>query len=179
MGKATASTKKSLKKVFSSDNRLEIQRDRPDYSSVMESLEARYRKNLFFQKEKTARELKSVYDSKDRDLKNEVEALRMTLEKETEKLARASSSLYQQTKTAVSEKIEKPGNYHLGFFTAIFTLIRKVSQARKSIEESADWLQLYNQKSKKKGRFWDTYTGKRGGSKFLLSSEHYLTRSAG
>jgi hypothetical protein len=180
MGKATPTIKSSSKKTPLFDNHLEVQRDGIGYSaSTLEQLEARYRKNLLHQKEKITREVKSVYDSRDKELKSEVDSLRKVLKSEVEQLVEAGHDLHQQTTLATDQQIVNPGRYHVGFLLAVRTTIQKIIKARKSIEESSQWLQIHNQRGKKKGSFWNTFTSNKGGSKFLLSSEHYLTRSAG
>jgi len=47
---------------------------------------------------------------------------------------------------------------------------------RKKIEDAQIWLHASNKRAEKKN-FWSTY--KKHGSKFLLSPDHYLQRSAG
>lgn len=178
MGKATPVTKRDNKKSPLFDNRLELQRD--GYSvSALEKLEARYRRNLQQQKEKVAREIKSVYDSRDRELKSEIEALQKLIKSEVNQLVKASHNLHRQTSITISQPIANPGKYHIGFLKTIRTVIEKIIKARKNIDESSHWLEACNQKGRKKGLFWNTFTGKKAGSKFLLSPEHYLTRSAG
>jgi len=179
MGKVIPTIKSSSKKTPLFDNHLEVQRDRLGYSTALEQLEARYRKSLLHQKEKITREIKSVYDSRDRELKSEVDTLKSALKSETERLVESGYNLHRQTTLATDQQIVNPGEYHVSFLLAIKTAIQRIIKARKSIEESSQWLQLHNQKGKKKGTFWNTLNSKKGGSKFLLSSEHYLTRSAG
>jgi len=176
MGKTVPIIKNNPRKNPLSDNHSEVQRDRIGHSSsTLEALEARYRKNLFHQKEKVAREIMNVYDSRERNLKAEVQALK----EEIGQVIKAGQKLHHQAEIAVSQEIINPGVYHINFLSKIKFLIQKVVQSRKNIEESVEWLQTQNQRGKKKGKFWSTFTGNKGGSKFLLSSEHYLTRSAG
>lgn len=176
MGKTTPVIKGNFKKIPVSDNYLEIQRDtvgRP--LSTLEALEARYRKNLFHQKEKITREIKNVFDSRDRALRNEIQILK----EEIILTMQTGQKVSHEADIAVSQEIVNPGIYHIEFLSKIRSLIQKVIQARKNMENSAEWLQTQNQRGKKKGQFWSTFTSNKGGSKFLLSSEHYLTRSAG
>ena len=176
MGKAVPIIKSNPKKNPLSDNHLEVQRDPlGQTSSTLEALEAHYRKSLFHQKEKVEREIKNVYDSRERNLRADVQALK----EEIGQVIKASQKLHHQAEIAVSQEVVNPGIYHINFFSKIKFLIQKVIQSKKNIEESVEWLQAQNQRGKKKGKFWSTFTSNKGGSKFLLSSEHYLTRSAG
>ena len=155
MGKTTPVTKGSVKKNPASDNYLEMQRNsigRPLPS--LEALEARYRKSFFHQKEKISQEIKSVFDSRDRALKNEVRTLKeeIALTMQTEK------KISREVDIAVSQEIVSPGTYHVEFLSKIRSFIQKIIRARRNMENSTEWLQVQNHRGKKKGQFWSTFT---------------------
>src|SRR4030043_501414 len=55
-------------------------------------------------------------------------------------------------------------------------LLEFVKSFRKKIEESSVWLHATNKRAEKQN-YWSKF--KKHGGKFLLSADHYLTRSAG
>jgi len=117
----------------------------------------------------------AVRESKKREEK-EIRRLIVELQGEIKKLEKANGSLTKEVKKAAVQAVRsQPQKYTLSF---VKHLIKVVKSLRKRVEDAADWLQIWNQKQKKK-RFWDIFRSKRGGASYLLSSEHYLTRSAG
>ena len=68
-----------------------------------------------------------------------------------------------------------PGVYHIVFFEKLLDFIKTF---RRKIENADVWLQSSNKRAEKKN-FWGTFTSKKGGTKFLLSQEHYVARSTG
>lgn len=102
--------------------------------------------------------------------------LRMQLEvltNEVVSLAIQTQDLAQETRIAAIQAPVNPGIYHVLFFEKLISFIRSF---RKKIEEASVWLQASNKRAQKKG--W-VANYKKGGAKYLLSSEHYLSRSAG
>jgi len=88
-------------------------------------------------------------------------------------LAKTTQNLGEQVEVASMQAPIEPGVYHLVFFEKLLEFIKSF---RKKIEDSSIWLGAVNKRAEKKN-FWGTY--KKQGSKFFLSSEHYLQRSAG
>lgn len=102
--------------------------------------------------------------------------LRMQLEvltSEVINLATQTQSLAQETRIAAVQAPVEPGVYHVIFFEKLISFIRSF---RKKIEDAAIWLQASNKRAQKKG--WVS-NYKKGGAQYLLSNEHYLSRSAG
>ena len=92
---------------------------------------------------------------------------------EVQKLASETQGLAEETQVAAMQAPIEPGVYHIIFFEKLLEFIKSF---RKKVHEASTWLRASNQRANKKN-YWSKY--KKHGAKFLLSSEHYLTRSAG
>ena len=92
---------------------------------------------------------------------------------EVKALANSSSNLAEEVQIAAMQAPVEPGVYHLVFFEK---LIEFIKDFRKKIEDASVWLHATNKRAQKKN-YWTKY--KKHGGKFLLSADHYLTRSAG
>jgi hypothetical protein len=102
--------------------------------------------------------------------------LRIQLKAITEEVSRLSQStqeLAQEVNIAAMQAPVEPGIYHLIFFEKLLEFVKSF---RKKVEEASVWLCAANKRAQKKN-YWNTY--KKQGAKFLLSADHYLTRSAG
>lgn len=104
---------------------------------------------------------------------NELRIQLKVLMNEMSLLAESTQELAEETKIAVMQAPVEPGAYHLVFFEKIFEFIKSF---RKKINEASVWLHYSNGRAQKKG-YWASY--KKHGAKFLLSGEHYISRSAG
>lgn len=166
-------TNRSSKKI--SDNFIEALRKTNNLPGQQEALEKRRQQQFFYQAEQLRREEKELYSHRERELKLEVQ----TLQKEIKEALKAGQKVKKEIELAIEQSTAEPGAYHLAFLARLKSFVLKLIDIRKNMEESAEWLAAWNQRSKKKGFFWATFASKKGGSKFLLSSEHYLTRSAG
>ena len=82
--------------------------------------------------------------------------------------------LAQETKIAAMQAPVEPGVYHVIFFEKLIEFIKSFG---KKIEEAQVWLHAVNKRAQKKNAWGANY--KKHGAKYLLSSEHYLQRSAG
>lgn len=89
------------------------------------------------------------------------------------KLAGSTGNLATQTEIAMVEVPVNPGVYHVIFFEKVLEFLQSF---RKKIDQAATWLQSSNKRAEKKN-YWSMY--KKKGSSFLLSPDHYLSRSAG
>lgn len=92
---------------------------------------------------------------------------------ETLALAMSTQNLSQEIEISAIQAPANPGVYHLVFFKRLLDFIVSF---RKKIDEAGQWLHAVNSRAQKKN-FWSIY--KKHGSKFLLSPDHYLQRSAG
>ncbi len=89
------------------------------------------------------------------------------------KLAASTGNLATQTEIAMIEVPVNPGIYHVIFFEKVLEFLQSF---RKKIDEASVWLGSTNKRAEKKN-YWSMY--KKKGSSFLLSPNHYLSRSAG
>lgn len=118
---------------------------------------------------KLRKEEKIRVEKKSNELKIQLHALT----EEAMALAQTTKNLGKEVQVAAMQAPVEPGVYHVIFFEK---LIEFIQSFRKKIEESSIWLHATNKRAEKKN-FWARY--KKHGGKFLLSGEHYLTRSAG
>jgi hypothetical protein len=118
---------------------------------------------------KLAAEEKTYVQEKTNQLRIQLHAIM----EEVLALAKTTQNLGQQVEVATMQAPIEPGVYHIVFFEKLLEFIKSF---RKKIENTAVWLNATNSRAQKKN-FWGTY--KKQGSKFFLSSEHYLQRSAG
>ncbi len=100
-----------------------------------------------------------------------------SLQEEIKKLAKATSDLAseaQQAEVTAMQELPVVGTYHLSFFEK---LRKAIADLRLQIQESSLWLSSWNKKAKKKDYYWGQF--KKSGSKFLLSSDRYMSTQAG
>lgn len=109
-------------------------------------------------------------EKKGNELKLQLNAIR----EEILILATKTENLAEETQVAAFQAPVDPGIYHVIFFEKLLEFIKSF---RKKIDEAGVWLQALNTRSSKKNK-WGANV-KASGSKYLLSSEHYLQRSAG
>jgi hypothetical protein len=89
------------------------------------------------------------------------------------KLAASTGNLATQTEIAMVEVPVNPGVYHVIFFEKVLKFLQSF---RQKIDQASVWLGSTNKRAEKKN-YWSMY--KKKGSSFLLSPDHYLSRSAG
>ncbi len=89
------------------------------------------------------------------------------------KLAGSTGNLATQTEIAMVEVPVNPGVYHVIFFEKVLKFLQSF---RQKIDQASTWLEGTNKRAEKKN-YWSMY--KKKGSSFLLSPDHYLSRSAG
>jgi hypothetical protein len=104
---------------------------------------------------------------------NELRIQLKTLMEEVVVLADTTQDLGAEVKVAAMQAPVEPGIYHVIFFEKLLEFIRSF---RKNIEKASVWLHVSNKRAEKKN-YWARY--KKHGAKFLLSGEHYISRSAG
>lgn len=112
---------------------------------------------------------KRLSQEKMQELKIQLQAITV----EIGKLAGSTGNLATQTEIAMVEVPVNPGVYHVIFFEKVLEFLQSF---RKKIDQAATWLQSSNKRAEKKN-YWSMY--KKKGSSFLLSPDHYLSRSAG
>jgi hypothetical protein len=105
---------------------------------------------------------------------NELKIQLKAIQEEILYLTLSTQDLGEETQLAAMQASVEPGIYHLLFFEKLLEFIKSF---RKKIEEAGVWLHATNQRAAKKNSWAARY--KKHGAKYLLSGEHYLTRSAG
>ncbi len=125
-------------------------------------------KQLAFER-RLRQEEKELLEKKSNDLRLELQALI----EEVTMLSQTTQGLTEEVQIAAMQAPVEPGVYHVIFFQKLLEFLKSY---RQKVEEAAVWLHTSNKRAQKKN-YWAKY--KKHGSKFLLSPEHYLTRSAG
>lgn len=101
----------------------------------------------------------------------------LALQEEIKKLAESTAQLVSEVKQAETislQPIPSAGKYHINFLTRLKEIIISI---RSQIQESAFWLAAWNKKAQKRNYYWNQF--KQSGSKFLLSSDRYVSTQAG
>ncbi len=115
-------------------------------------------------------EEQSTIDKKTNELRLQLKAI----QEEVLVLVQTTQDLGEETKLAAMQAPIEPGVYHVIFFEKLLEFIKSF---RKKVEEASVWLHATNKRAAKKNAWGARY--KKHGAKYLLSGEHYLTRSAG
>ncbi len=105
---------------------------------------------------------------------NELTIQLKAIQEEVLILAQNTQGLSKEIQIATMQAPIEPGIYHLVFFEKLLEFIKSF---RKKIEEASVWLHSTNTRAAKKNVWGARY--KKHGAKYLLSGEHYLSRSAG
>lgn len=104
---------------------------------------------------------------------NQLRVQLQALTQEVVKVAQSTGNLAEATQVAMVEAPANPGVYHIIFFEKVLEFLQSF---RQKIDQASTWLQSSNKRAEKKN-YWAMY--KKKGSSFLLSPDHYLSRSAG
>ncbi|MEK7525917.1 MAG: DUF5660 family protein [Patescibacteria group bacterium] len=122
--------------------------------------------------ERTLREEeRGLFERKMQELGGQLQAIMQ----EMQAIAQTTPQLAQEIKIAAIQAPVNPGIYHLRFFEKLLDFMQAF---RKNANEASHWLHAVNARGKKGGNVWGN-NYKKGRGSYLLSSEHYLQRSAG
>ncbi len=113
---------------------------------------------------------KSLRASRENDLRLQLKAIMQ----EIQAIAKETPELAREIEIASIQAPASPGIYHIRFFEKILAFIKSF---RKKISQANTWLRAANARVTKKNVWGARYA--KHGAKYLLSGEHYLTRSAG
>lgn len=128
-------------------------------------------KQLTFERQLRGEE-QSLVNRKQQELTQQIKAI----EEEMTRLVAATPKLDNQLKVAAMANTVDANEYTLNFLTHLFQVIKR---SRVKIENAGVWLASANNRGAKKGgNVWGQNYKKNKG-KYLLSTEHYLQRSAG
>ncbi len=118
-----------------------------------------------------------VNDSDKAELENKTNELKLQLNavmQEVVSITSQTQELAKETQIAAMQAPVEPGIYHIFFFKYLLDYLQSF---RKKIEDASVWLSALNKRASKKNMWGQNY--KKSGAKYLLSSEHYIARSAG
>lgn len=117
------------------------------------------------------KEWEQVYSAKDKQIEKKIEEIRQELQA----LAKQIIKYDQNVTQAIATQVVNPGTYHLTFFEHIKEIIALI---KKNVTEANSWLSVFRKRGAQKGgTFWGNT--KKGGSAYMLSNEHAVSRSAG
>ena len=118
-------------------------------------------------------EEKILFTREQRETQQQVSALQEEIQKLALSTAKLASEANQAQIVALQET-PSAGKYHLNLFEKIRMILTKI---RSQIEESSFWLAAWTKKAQKRNYYWGQF--KKSGSKFLLSSDRYVSTQAG
>ncbi len=105
---------------------------------------------------------------------NELRIQLKTLAQEVLYLAQNTQELGEEIQVAAMQAPVEPGPYHIIFFESLLDFVKSF---RQKISRASTWLHHANKRASRKNRWGSMY--KKHGAKYLLSGEHYISRSAG
>jgi hypothetical protein len=131
-----------------------------------ERIPYQYRREL----NRIKQEERFVFKQSEQKIKLQIKAI----QEELKRLALSTKKLSKEVEIAATLEPVEPGIYHLNFLER---LKRAIELFRERIEESANWLNLFNQRTKKRNYYWRQV--RKSGTKFMLSQERYMSTQAG
>lgn len=138
------------------------------YTGKRENEEYYYKKTIML---KELREQdKITVEKRTNELRIQIKAIH----EEIIKLAHVTPELSREVDIAAFQAPVEPSTYEMFFLERLFEFIKSF---REKIEDSYVWLSTANRRAAKKNVWGQNL--KKHGSKYLLSAEHYLQRSAG
>ena len=129
-----------------------------------------YRRQLNREFFRIRQEERLVFKQKEQKARLEIQAI----QEELKKLAESTKDLVKEVEVAAKSEPVDPGVYHLNFLER---LRQAIITFREKIEDSASWLSLFNQRTKKQNYYWAQV--RKSGTKFMLSQERYMATQAG
>lgn len=134
------------------------------------------------QKEKEKLQKQLIYERRIRDeekiyIERKTNELRLQIQSihaELTKVAHETPQLVQEVQIASFQVPVDSSQYELYFLERLFEFIKSF---REKIHDASVWLHRTNKRAQKKNVWGTNY--KKYGAKYLLSKEHYLSRSAG
>lgn len=162
--------------IFGNTSRQENSNLGPQPANFAEYLQKREHQVRFQTKRTTEQQTnveRMIYSRKEEETKIQIKTLQQEIKKLVVATKELSSEIVEAEKTAFAT-IAAPGAYHLNFFDRIRRLL---AIARKRINESKNWLSLFNSRKKQRSIYWTN--AKKSGTKYTLSQERYMEMSAG
>jgi len=97
-----------------------------------------------------------------------------SIQQEIKSMAKSMAGFSREVEIATMQTSVNPGVYQRNFFMHLRTVIVSL---RQSAESSKNWLAAHNQRSGKRGYFWNQVN--KSGTAFMLSGERYAVMSTG
>lgn len=115
-------------------------------------------------------EWNKVYSSKEREITQKIESIREQLKQLTTKLKNLDKNLQR----AVQTQVVNYGEYQIGYLEHLSQAIRLWQMSANSTNS---WLELFNERSRKKGAYWQMASSK--GNNYTQSNERQIATSVG
>lgn len=117
-----------------------------------------------------AEEEKARFEGRQKEVKKQIEQLRDAILK----IAKSTQNVGMEIEKAAFEAPADPGIYHLNFFEG---LKRALELIKKRLDDSATWMQTFNQRNKRMPFYWQQV--RKSGTKYMMSQERSIATSAG
>ena len=117
-----------------------------------------------------SKEWAQVFSAKEKQVEKRVLEIREQLKKLITKLDRVESNVTQAIYTQPTES----GEYYVSFYDHLLLVVQLML---KNANDANNWLELYNQRSAKKGHYWGA--AKKSGTSFTQSNERAVATSIG
>ena len=147
------------------------ERRQPTSQAPPEEIEQERIMQFLRQKENLQRQEQLIYDGHQKEIEKEI----VSVCQDVKELVVRSDAFRtdEDVDRAISQPVITPSKYELGHWQHLKSLIKN------KINDSSSWLIEFNNRKRKRGDFWGVVADKKhGGSQYLLSSEHYASRSA-
>lgn len=144
-----------------------------DFSEFLRQRELRIRQQEQIMAQNQRREEQVLFHRKNEETKTQIEQVKAEIKRIITTTGELSAELLEAEKT-ISTTIVEAGDYHVSFFQRLKKLI---AIARKSLSESRQWLEVFNQRNKAKSYYWGQV--KKSGTSFMLSSERSVVTQTG
>jgi len=145
--------------------------DIKDVYTGKRTIEEKQKKQLLVEKQ-LIREQEILVEQKTNELRIQIKSIR----EEIQKIAEVTTQLDQETQIAAMQAPIEPSTYELFFIEKILEFLKSF---RAKIEDANTWLMSANRRANRKNKNKWGQNYKKHGARYLLSGEHYVSRSAG
>lgn len=141
-----------------------------------QALERKFEEKVIPQLYYLQKEQREIYSREKRERDREVKVLQNEVEKLTQAAENLQGKLEKNLDIAVQRPSTESSVYELNWLRRLKRAIKKFTA---EIENASLWLSAFAQKRAKRGFFWSQASSKKGGAKYMFSSEHSVARSVG
>jgi len=114
-----------------------------------------------------------LFSRKQQETKQQIALLRDEIKKIIQSMSDISSEVLAVEQSVATNPVAV-GTYQINFLERIRRIL---AIAKKNIQESKNWLQVFNQRQKSRSYYWGQV--KKSGTSYLLSNERYMSTQAG